>query len=255
MPKVAILADSIACLNPEMVRQHQLRIIPLNIHFNGTIYRDGVDITTSEAYRLLETAPERFASSPASVGEYLNAYREASVNATGVLCITLSSKLSTLYNMANVAKEEARAEFPAIPIEVLDSKTAAVGEGLIVTAAARAAAEGKNLVEVTRMAEAVRDRVSVISIMETIRHVYRTGRIPKVTARVGSMLSIKPVFSVAEGVVRIAALTRSKEQVVKRALKMMREKVGTGPVHVAVAHAAVPAEGVNESPMYVMCFP
>ena len=243
MPKVAILTDSIACLTPEMVRQYRLRIIPVNIHFNGTVWRDGVDITSTEAYRLLERAPEYFASSPASVGEYLTAYREVSANAEGILCITLSSRLSTLYNMANVAREEVRGEFPGIAIEVLDSKTAAVGEGLIVSAAARAADEGKSLVEVTQVAEAVRDKVSVIGIMETIRHVYRTGRVPRVTAQVGSMLNIRPVFTVTEGVVRMAALTRNKEQAVKRALRMMKGKVGARPVHVAVAHADVLEEG------------
>jgi len=243
MQKVAILADSIACLTPEIVRQHQLRIIPLNIHFNGKIYRYGVDITSAEAYRLLEKAPDHFASSPASIGEYLNAYREASAQAEGILCITLSAELSTLYNMASIAKEEAKHELSQTAIEVLDSKTAAAGEGLIVLAAVQAAAEGGNLAEVTKVTEAVRDKVSVIGIMETIRHVYRTGRIPKITAQVGSMLNIKPIFTISEGVVRIAGLARSKEQAVKRALKMMRKRVRTSPVHVAVAHADVPAEG------------
>ena len=70
MQKVAILADSIACLTPEMVRQYQLRIIPINIHFEGKLYRNGVVITSTEAYRLLEKAPDHFASSPASIGEY-----------------------------------------------------------------------------------------------------------------------------------------------------------------------------------------
>ncbi len=243
MQNVAIVADSIACLTPEMVSQYNLRIVPINIHFEGRIYRDGVDITPSEAYQLLKKAPAQFASSPASIGEYLNAYREASARAKSILCITLSSKLSTLYNMANVAREEARGEFPGTAIEVLDSKTAAVGEGLIVSAAAQAAAEGKRLVEVTQVAEAVRDKVSVIGIMETIRYVYRTGRVPRFTARVGSMLNIRPVFTVTEGVVRVAALTRNKEQAVKRALRMMKGKVGARPVHVAVAHADVPEEG------------
>jgi DegV family protein with EDD domain len=243
MQKVAILADSIACLTPEMVKQYQLRIIPVNIHFDGTIYRDGVDIGSAEAYRLLEEAPEHFASSPASAGEYMGAYHKASARAEGILCITLSSKLSTLYDMARVAKEEARSELPQTLIEVVDSKTAAVGEGLIVSAAARAAAEGKSLAEVTRIAKAVRDRVSVIGMMETIRHVYRTGRIPKITAKVGSMLNIMPIFTITEGMVHIAGLTRSKEQAVKRALKMMKKAVGASPVHVAVAHADALEEG------------
>jgi len=243
MQKVAILADSIACLTPEMVRQYRLQVIPINIHLNGRIYRDGVDLTSMEAYRLLEKNPEHFASSPGSVGEYVAAYRTASTYADSILCITISSRLSTLYDMARVAKEEAKKELPQIPIEVLDSNTAACGEGLIVLAAAQAVAEGKNLTEVTRIAQRVSEKVSVIGIMETVRHAYRTGRIPKITARMGSMLSIKPVFSMSDGVVHIAGLARSKEQAVKRALTIMRKKVGSKPVHVAVAHADVPEEG------------
>lgn len=91
MQKVAILADSIACLAPEMVRQYHLRIIPVNIHFDGKIYQDGVDITSTEAYRLLEESPDHFASSPASVGEYGSAYREASTCAEGILCREVDS--------------------------------------------------------------------------------------------------------------------------------------------------------------------
>ena len=243
MQKVSILADSIACLNSAMVKQHQLWIIPVNIHYDGRVYRDGVDITSARAYQLLEEAPDHFASSPASVGEYVDAYRKASAHAESILCITLSSRLSTLYNMACVAKEIAKNELPQIPIEVLDSKSVACGEGLIVLAAARAAAEGKNLTEVVEVAGAVRDRIGVIGIMETTRHVYRTGRIPKITARLGSVLNIKPIFVVSEGVVRIAGLARNKEQAVKRALNRMKKRVGVNPVHVAVAHADVLEEG------------
>jgi len=243
LQKVAILVDSIACLTPEMVRQYQIRVIPVNIHFDGKIYRDRVDITSAEAYQLLEKAPDYFASSPASVGDYVKAYQEASTQAEGIICITLSSKLSTIYNTACIAKEEAKNELRQTTIEVLDSKTAAVGAGLIISAVAQAAAEGKNLAEVTKVAEVIRDKVSVIGIMESIQHVYRTGRIPKITAQVGSMLNIKPIFTITEGIVRVASVSRSKEQAVKRALAMMKRKVGKSPIHVAVAHANVPEEG------------
>ncbi len=69
--KVAIVTDSVACLPGELVEQYRLRVVPINIHFDGRIYRNGMDITTDEAYKLLEKAPEQFASSPASIAEYL----------------------------------------------------------------------------------------------------------------------------------------------------------------------------------------
>jgi DegV family protein with EDD domain len=242
-PKVAIVTDSIACLPGELAGQYQLRVVPVNIHFNGRVYRDGVDITTEEAYRLLEEAPSHFASSPASIAEYLEAYRHTGVHSDGTLCFTLSSRLSTLYNMARLAKEEAEKEAPRRTIVVFDTGTAAVGEGLIVAAAARAAAEGKSLSEVIKVAEIVKSKVRVVGLMETIRYVYRTGRIPRFTAQAGSLLRIKPMFGISGGVVRLAGLTRSRESGMRRVLKMMRKEVGSSPVHVAVAHANEPEAG------------
>ncbi len=243
MQKVSILADSIACITPEMSKQYRLRVMPINIHFKSKIYRDGVDVNTSEAYHMLDSEPDHFASSPASAGEYADAFRELAAEAEGILCITLSSKLSTLYNMARLAREEIANELPDTPVEVVDTQTAAVGEGLIVTAAARAVAAGMDLKEATEVAESVKERIRVIGIMETIRHVYRTGRIPRITARLGSMLNIKPIFTITQGVVHIAGLTRNKEQAIKKALKMMKKEVGASPVHVAIAHADTLEEG------------
>ena len=243
MQKVAIVTDSIASLTPEIVKQYRLRIVPINIYFDGTVYRDGVDITPSEAYRLLEETPDLFATSAASAGEYLETYQELSAQFQAILCITLSSGLSTLCNTARLAKEEAKDKLPGTTIEVMDSKTAAGGEGLVALAAARAAAEGKDLAEVIKVAEVVRDRVRVIGLMKTVRHVYRTGRVPKIIARAASIINVKPIFTITDGVVRFAGLARTREHGVKRVLNIMRKRVGTRPVHVIVSHANVPDEG------------
>lgn len=136
MQNIAIVTDSIACLTSEMIEQYHIKIVPVNIFFEDKVYRNGIDISASQAYELLRKAPDQFTTSPASAGEYLEAYRELSSTAKNILCITLSSKLSTLYNMAEVAKEEAKKELSRTPIEVLDSQTAAGAEGLIVLAAA-----------------------------------------------------------------------------------------------------------------------
>jgi len=243
MGKVAIVTDSIACLSNEMVGKYAIRVVPVNILFEGKTYRNGVDISISEAYKLLERATKHFSTSPASPQEYLEAYREQSAWAESILGITISSKLSTVYNMANVAREKARQELPHVTIELLDSQTAAAGEGLIVLAAAQAAAEGKGLAEVIEVAESVRRKVNVIAVMETVRHAYRTGRIPKTASRIGAMLNIKPIFTISEGTVHFAGATRSKQRGVDQLLKKMRKEVGVNPVHVAVMHADVPEEG------------
>jgi len=237
MDKIAIVADSIACLTSEMVEQYGIRIMPANIHFEDKVYREYLDISPSQAYRLLEKDPEHFSTSTASPDDFLQVYRELSTRADSILCIILSSKLSVFYDMARVAKEQAKEELPQTQIEVLDSRTAAAAEGFVVLAAARAVAEGKSLAEVIKAAEGVREKVAFLALMETIRHVYRSGRIPKVAAQVGSALSVKPIITISDGVAHFVGIARSKERGVNRVLQLVREKVGENPVHVAVMHA------------------
>ena len=237
MDKIAIVADSIACLTKEMVNQYGIRIVPANILFDGKVYREWVDISTSEAYRLLERDPGRFTTSAPSPADFLEAYYELSSRAQDILCITLSAKFSMVHDAAQVAKEQAEKELPQTNIEVLDSRTAAAAEGFVVLAAARAVAEGKNLAEVIQVADGVKERVTLFALMETIRHAYRSGRIPKVAALVGSALSVKPIITISDGVAHFVGIARSKERGVNRLLQLMREKVGEQPVRVAVMHA------------------
>ncbi len=242
MPKVAIVTDSIACLTNELVQEYSIGIVPIMLLVQGKIYRDMLDITPSEAYELFLQDPESFNTSPASPGHYLEAYREASKQAENILCITLSAKLSTGYEMASVAKEQARSELPQTSIEVLDSQTVTAAEGFVALAAARAAKAGKDLAEVVKVAEDMREKATFILLLDTIRHVYRTGRIPKIAAQIGSRLNIKPILTCSSGLVRFAGAVRNREKGINHILKMLRDKVGQSPVHVAVMHAYAPDE-------------
>jgi len=230
------VTDSIACLAREVVKQYGLRILPINFYSGGRVYKDWVDVTPSEAYQLFLKDPDSFKASAVSPGECLEAYHQASQQAQDILCVTVSSKLSTVYNAAVGAKEQAKTELPQASIEVLDSQTATAAQGFVVLAAARAAAEGQSLAEVVKAAEEMRSKVSVVVLLDTIRHVYRSGRIPKVAARIGSMLNIRPIFTIS-GVVHFAGAVRNRKHGIDRLLKMMRDKVGINRVHVAVMHA------------------
>jgi len=237
MQQVTIVTDSIACLTRELIEQYGILIVPIRLLVQGKVYRDLVDITPSEAYELFLKDPESFNTSPASPGYYLEAYHEASNKTKNILCITLSSKLSTAYDVACIAKEQAKSEIPDTLIEVMDSQNVIAAEGFIALAAARVAAEEKNLAEVVKVAEEVRDTVAFVILLDTIRHVYRTGRIPKVAARAGSILNIKPILTSSSGLVRFAGAARNKQHGVDRLIKMMRKRVGLKPVHVTVMHA------------------
>ncbi|GAI89141.1 unnamed protein product, partial [marine sediment metagenome] len=175
--------------------------------------------------------------------DFLKAFREASKQAKNILCITISAKLSATYDAAQVAKEQAEVELPGTAIEVLDSQTTTAAEGFVALAAARAAAEGQNLAEVIKAAEEMRDKVKFFAFLDTVRYIYRSGRIPKIASQAGSILNIKPILTISSGLVRFAGVVRSKKSGVERLLKIMRNKVGLRAVHVAVMHAYALDEG------------
>ena len=239
---VAVVTDSIANLTKQMVEQYRIGVVPIMLLVKGKLYRDGVDMSPSEAYELFLQDPESFSTSPASPGHYLEAYRKAGKQAKNILCITLSSKVSTGYEMACVAKEQAKSEIPDTLIEVMDSQNVIAAEGFIALAAARVAAEERDLAEVVKVAEEVRDKVAFVILLDTIRHVYRTGRIPKVASQVGSMLNIRPILTSSSGLIRFKGIVRNREHGINRLLETLRDKVGQSPVHVAVMHAYAPEE-------------
>jgi len=236
--ETTIVADSIACIPKKQIDDYGIRIIPVNILFSGKIYRDFIDLSSTQAYEFLEKAPEFWKSSAASPEDYIGIYRELSRYARNILVITISSKLSMFYSSALNAKEIYKDESPQTVIEVMDSKTVAAAEGLIALAAARAAAGGRPFDEVVDEARKVKERVKFIGLLETISFVYRTGRIPKVASEIGSMLNIKPILTGSNGNIRIAAAARSKQNGVTKMLRMMRRDVSDlQPVHVAIMHA------------------
>jgi DegV family protein with EDD domain len=237
MQRVTVVTDSLACLTRELVKKYGIKIVPLNIHFNGKIYKDWVDITPKQAYELFLKAPASWGSSAPAPGDYLKAFREAGKRIKDILCVTASSRVSTTHDVAQLASKQVEAALPHLSIKVLDSRMATAAEGLVALAAARAAKAGKSLAEVAKVAEEVRDKVTFFAFLDTIRYVYRSGRIPKIAAQAGSLLNIRPLLTISSGVVRFKGAARSREGGIERMLKMMRDKVGQKPVHVAVMHA------------------
>jgi DegV family protein with EDD domain len=244
LKKVAIITDSIACITQEQVQRYGIGIIPINILFEGKVYRDWVDIKPTEAYKLFLKNPDAFATSAPAPRECLTAYRQASERGESVLCITVSIKLSSTYGMALMAKEYAAKEIPGTKIEVIDSLTATAAEGFVALEAAKAADDGADLEEVIKVTKDIRDRVNAYMLLDTMRHVYRSGRIPKIAAQAGTVLNIRPLFSIHEKV-HFTGVVRSRERGIELMLNKIKEKVGDKPIRAAVMHAYAPEAAIK----------
>ncbi|MDP2919500.1 MAG: DegV family protein [Dehalococcoidia bacterium] len=243
--KVAVVVDSIACIPGALLKRYQIGVIPMNFFANGRVLKDGIDVNPSEAYQLFLKDPAVFKTSGASPGDCQEIFRKAAREGKDVFCVILSARLSAIHNTATTASQQVMDEFPGRSIVVMDSRTAAAAEGLIALAAARVAETGKNLNEVTATAEKIRDKVSLIAYMDTIRYIYRSGRIPRIAAVAGSMLKIKPVFTFSEGVPHFMGAVRNKRIGIERLIEGMRDKINGKPAHIAVMHVYAEEDAIR----------
>ena len=236
--KVAIVTDTTACIPKEQVEKYGIEVVPVEFTFGDKSYRDGIDMTPTEFYVRLRQAKKLPTTSGCLPGPYLEAYRKVSQRASSILCITLPSKLSGMFNSAQLAMEMAKDALPNVAIEVLDCGTAAAAQGLVVLAAAKTAASGKSLSEVVEVAKSVMQRVNLLASLDTLKYLVKGGRVPKAAALAGSLLRIKPIFTVNDGDAHPVTNARTNSGATKRILELMGEKIVNGQsLHVAVMHA------------------
>lgn len=242
MSNVRIMTDSVAGIPKNLAEEYQIKVIPAaNIIYNGTTYIDGVTLSVPEAYELIKKDPDKFTTSALTPGYILEEYRELSKKSSEIVHITIPLALSATFKTANLAAEMLQKESPQISVRVLDGKTAASAQGLVVLAAARAAAQDKSLDEVADIVGQVRQKTGGIMMLDTMRYVYRTGRMSKMAARIVSLFKIKPINRMTdEGGLEFVDKVRKREDGYKKLIKLIKEEAGTDSLHFMVMHADAP---------------
>lgn len=237
MTKIVIVTDSAACLPSEEVERYGITVVPYHVAFDQRDYRDGVDLTATEFYRMLRNSNMSPTTSAASVGEYLQAYHKAAEAAEALIVITLAATMSRAHTSAQVAAQELGDRGR---VRVLDSRTAAGAQGLVVLAAARKAETGDEEATI-QAAERVAGRVQLVGFLETLEYAKRSGRVPKVASWTASALGIRPVIRLQQGQVKIVELTRTRRRARERLLHLV-ERAASFPLHIAIQHADAQAE-------------
>jgi len=250
MGNVSVMTDSVACLPREMAGEMNIRVIPsANIMFGGRSYIDGETITPSEAYELIRKDPDSFVTSAITPAYVMDAYRDLSATSGEILFITIASALSAVFKTASTAAELFRTESPDTTVRVVDSRACGSTQGLVVLAAARAAAEGRSLDEVASIVGQVRQKTGGLMMLDTLRYIYRTGRMSKVASRIASIFNIRPINRVSdEGTIEMVDRARKRIDGLSRMLSLIGKEAGTRDLHFMLTHADAPemAEGFTE---------
>jgi DegV family protein with EDD domain len=225
MPGIRVVTDSASDLPDELLAELGIGLVSLRIRFGAEELVDRTELSTKEFWSRcagFDGLPETSAPSP---GQFQAAFEAmADDGAAGVVCVSLSSKMSATIE---AARQAARALEGSLPVRVVDSLSVTFGQGLVTIEAAQRARDGGDLDEVAQCAESAVGRLSLFGAIDTLENLRKGGRIGGAQALLGSLLSIKPVIGVTDGVVE----EESKQRTRGRALRYLASKVrDAGPI-------------------------
>ncbi len=238
MTNVAVLTDSCASIPEELLARLHIRTVAYYIHRGQEILRDLVTIQREEFLRWMMTARTLPTTASPGPGDYFEAYKQmAEEGKSEIISIHMTSKGSGAYQAATVAQSMMREEYPHVRIEVVDTQNVSLCQGWMVIEAARAALAGLSLDRITALVKKMIPLTRMIQTADTLKYLYLGGRIGKAQQLVGSMLNIKPLIGMVEGVIVPLGKTHSRGQAYQKMAEMVAETVGKGRVKIAYVHA------------------
>jgi DegV family protein with EDD domain len=244
MSKVAIVTDTTCCLPEELVQEYNIKIGSVNIIFGEKVYRDQLEITTDEFWKLFYQAEKLPTTTGVALNDFANIFRELSKTTDSILCIVISKELSNTFEAATLAKKMVDEEIPGVQIEVVDSRTTTGALGLITLEAARAAAQGQSLEQVTALANSMIQKVHWIAMLETLHYLAKGGRAPKMGAWIGDLVQLKPLIGMSgEGTVQARGRVRTTQKALSSLIEFAKRSEGNNPVHAIVHYGELVEEG------------
>ena len=228
---VHIVTDSTADIPPDIAGELDITVVPVHLIFGDQSYDDGVTITREEFYQRLATSKTLPTTSTPSAGEFAEVYRRVGGE---IVSIHVSAAWSSLFNTANAGA----ALVPEAQVTFFDSGLLAMGLGWQVILAARAARQGQSPQQILQLLADVKPRVRLFAMLDTLEYLRRSGRVNALLARLGQLLSIKPILTVQDGEAALVDRVRTRRNSLERIKQMTLELGRLQALAVLHTHAA-----------------
>jgi DegV family protein with EDD domain len=252
---VGVLTDTTASIPEELVQKLGIEIVPYYIHRGLETLRDIVDVKPGEFARWLAKAAKLPTTSNPGPGDYLIGMRNLAERVKGIVALTMTSKGSGAYQSCRAAIDLFREQCPEVRVEVVDTQQVAMAQGWAAIEAARGALSGLSLDEVAQCARETAQKGMMIQTADTLRYLYMGGRIGKAQHLVGSLLNIKPLIGMQDGVIVALGTARSRLKAYRRMVELMQQRVGDGArIKVAFTHVAAREQLEGLQSLVTACF-
>ncbi len=236
---VGVLTDTTASIPGELARSLGIEIVPYYVHRGLETLRDMVDVKPGEFADWLKGATFLPTTSNPAPGDYLVGLKRLAERVRETVVLTMTSKGSGGYQSCLAAVDILREQSPDVRVEVVDTLQVAMSQGWAAIESARAALAGLSLDEVVQKAHEVARKGMMIQTADTLRYLYLGGRIGKAKHLVASLLNIKPLIGMQDGIIVALGTARSRLKAYRRMVELIQQRVGEGGrIKIAFTHVA-----------------
>jgi DegV family protein with EDD domain len=248
MSRLAIVTDSVCGIPERMIQELKINIVPYYIHRGSEVLRDLVTIDRASFYKWLPNATQLPTTASPGPGDYITIYQRLAEDegVEEIASIHMTSKGSGAYQAAMAAKAMIVEILPRLKIEVIDTLNASMCHGWMAIEAARTVLANKTLPEVVERVKSLIPVTRMIHTADNLRYLYMGGRIGRAKHLVGSLLNIKPLIGMDEGVIVPLGTARSRKQAYHTMVDIVEKAAGVGgKIKIAYVHAAALEEALK----------
>ncbi|HOA82063.1 MAG TPA: DegV family protein [Defluviitaleaceae bacterium] len=239
---IKIITDSGADLPKEIIDKYDIRVIPLYVYHNNKEFLDGETLHYSELYEGMREG-KIYKTGQVPPETFKKVFTEYAEKKQSCIYVAFSSALSGTCQASIIAKEDVLESYPDFDIEIVDTKCASLGFGLVVYKAAQLAKQGKTKEEIVEAIKLFSRHMEHVFTVDNLEYLYRGGRISKTSAFLGGILHIKPIINVEDGKLVPIEKARGRKKAIKRLVELVGERgKNLENQTVAISHGDIPDE-------------
>ncbi|QUH25989.1 DegV family protein [Serpentinicella alkaliphila] len=248
MSNIQIITDSMTDVPRDIIEKYNIKVAPLTINFGGEEFRDSIDISPKEFYEKISNLPELPKTSQVPPSTFAEVFKEVLGQGKEIICINGSSRASGTHQSAIIAKNELESD----KISLVDSLGLCFGAGMLVYEAARLVEQGIDRQTISKRLEELKKSIDHIFTVDTMENLKKGGRINPMKASIATMLNIKPILTVVDGLVEPLDKVRGSKKVISKMIEIAKERGADFKENtICIAHADNP-ERLKELKQSVM---
>nr|WP_302595094.1 DegV family protein [uncultured Cellulosilyticum sp.] len=230
MSNIVLISDSACDLPEALVSQYNVEIIPYYVSFDQeTYYREITELPLADFYKRLRSEKIFPKTSLPSINDYMERFTPHVEAGKSIICVCLSSHFSGSYNAAVNARELILENYPNAKIEIINSLNATAGEGSLVLEIARMIEAGLDFDKILEVSYKLREHARIFFFVETLEYLEHGGRIGKASALLGTMLNVKPIIYLQDGLLFPGGKVRGTKKAFAKVVELTKEYVGSNP--------------------------